>query len=486
MLLWVHAHGFTLYWGDAEAHLDNARRIIESRNPGYDQIGRIWLPMTQWLMLPFVGFDSLWRSGLAGAIPSAICFTAASAFLFAATRRIFGPAAACCATALFVLNPNALYLQSIPMMEAPFFAFFTGILFFTARYRETQSIGDLAGAGSMCLCASLTRYEGWLFLPLVTIYIFVASKRSPFLRAILFALFASLGVAWWLFHNWWLTNDILDFYRGPGSPNDIQAGRPYPGHGNWIVAMQYYFTAARLVVGWPLLWIGTVGVVAALWRRAFWPVVLLASWPAFFIWSIHSSSQPIHIPPLWPHSWYNTRYALAMLPVLAFGSSALLAGNKVGQAVSPAKMAPALVLLCAGFWLFHLDHENWICWKESEQNSIARRAWTYSAAQYLQYHARPNDTFFSAFNDITGIYREAGIHFRRTLTWDDSPEWQAAVNRPDLFLWEDWAIAQRGDPVDETIQRARSVGVRYDRMTEIVIQDALPIEIYHRHANPFR
>jgi hypothetical protein len=471
-LLWVHAHGFTLYWGDAEAHLNIARRIVEARSTGYDQLGEPWLPLTHLLMLPLVTFDSLWQSGLAGAIPSALCFIAATVLFFAATRRVLGSTAAWCAMALFVLNPNALYLQSIPMMEAPFFACLMGVLFFTVRYRDSQTIFDIAGAALMCLAGTLTRYEGWIFLPPVTIYIFVSSKKARIPKTLLFAAVASLGVAWWLFYNWWLAGDALDFYRGPNSSTAIQAGRPYPGHGDWRVAMQYYFTAARLVVGWPLLWIGGIGILAVLWRRAVWPAVLLASWPAFFIWSMHSSAQPIHIPTLWPHSWYNTRYALAMLPLLAFGASAIRH-----------KILPILIVLCAGFWLFHLDHTDWICWKESEQNSIARRAWTYTTALYLNYHARPTDTFFTTFGDVSGIFRQAGIHFKRTLTWDDNPEWQAAVNRPDLFLWEDWAIAQRGDAVDETIHRARALGVRYDLATEIIIKDALPIEIYHRHVD---
>ena len=478
-LLWVYAHGFTLYWGDAEAHLNIARRVVEARHTGYEELGEPWLPLTHVLMLPFVVYDPLWRSGLAGAIPNAFCFTVAAVFLYAATRRVLGTPAAWCAMALFVLNPNALYLQSIPMMEAPFFATLMGILFFTTRYRDTQSIADLVGVALMCLAASLTRYEGWIFIPFVTLYIFVNTRQGRIQKTLLFGVLASLGVVWWLFYNWWLSGDALDFYRGPSSSKAIQGDRPYPGHGNWRVAIQYYFTAAKLVTGWPLLWLGGIGLIAALWRRAVWPVAFLALWPVFFIWSMHSSAQPIHIPPLWPHSWYNTRYALAMLPLLAFGASALAHRMKALTAV-------AVILVGAGFWLFHADHENWICWKESEQNSIARRAWTHAAASYLEAHAQPTDTFFTTFGDVSGIFREAGIHFSRTLTWDDFPEWQAAVNRPDLFLWEDWVVAQCGDPVYETLNRARILGVHYDWAAEISVTGATPIEIYRRHEYSFR
>ena len=86
--------GWTLYYGDAEAHLNIARRVIDSRTPGYEQLGTAWLPLLHALMLPLVGSDTLWTSGLAGAIPPAICFVIGVTFLFAAVRRVFTSAAA--------------------------------------------------------------------------------------------------------------------------------------------------------------------------------------------------------------------------------------------------------------------------------------------------------------------------------------------------------------------------------------------------------
>src|SRR5207249_3349880 len=97
---WVDARGFTLYWGDAEAHLNSARRIVEARHTGYDQLGSPWLPLPHLLMLPFIGRDSLWQSGLAGAIPNAVCFTAAALLFFLTMRRLYGTASAWCAMAL--------------------------------------------------------------------------------------------------------------------------------------------------------------------------------------------------------------------------------------------------------------------------------------------------------------------------------------------------------------------------------------------------
>src|SRR3954451_21910780 len=85
----VYSNGWLLYYGDAEAHLNIARRIVDSRTPGYDQVGTSWLPLLHWLIVPFVRIDELWFNGLAGSVPAALSFVIGGAFLYAAVRRIF-------------------------------------------------------------------------------------------------------------------------------------------------------------------------------------------------------------------------------------------------------------------------------------------------------------------------------------------------------------------------------------------------------------
>ncbi|MES1258011.1 MAG: hypothetical protein ABUS51_06260, partial [Acidobacteriota bacterium] len=124
--------GATLYSGDAEAHLNIARRVVDSRTPGWVQLGTTWLPLPHLLMIPLVRRDWLWQTGLAGAIPSGFLMALAGTFLFAAMHRVFGvtlPAAA--AAAVFLLNPNTLYLGSIPMTEPALYASLFALLYFT-------------------------------------------------------------------------------------------------------------------------------------------------------------------------------------------------------------------------------------------------------------------------------------------------------------------------------------------------------------------
>src|SRR5260370_21384150 len=91
---WFYKNGYICYYGDAEAHLNIARRILDSRTPGRDQIRTVRLPLPHLLMLPFVANTRLWETGLAGTIPSVLCFVTAGMFLFAAAHRVFGSLAA--------------------------------------------------------------------------------------------------------------------------------------------------------------------------------------------------------------------------------------------------------------------------------------------------------------------------------------------------------------------------------------------------------
>jgi hypothetical protein len=468
------ARGCLLYYGDAEAHLNTARRIFDSTTPGFDQLGTPWLPLPHLLMLPLVRVDGLWRSGLAGAIPSAVCFVAAAVFLFAAVRRLFGsPAVALSAVALFALNPNVLYLQSIPMAEPVFWAALAALLYFTVRFGETGGWGSAIGAGCAACAASLARYEGWFLIPFVAVYL----ARRRVWAALVFCLIAVCGPLFWLGYNWWLTGDALYFYRGPGSAIVIQGRQSYPGRNDWRTALYYYRTAAELAAGPVLALAALAGAVAALIKRAFWPLFLLLLPGVFYVWSMHSSASPIFVPVLWPGTYYNSRYGTAALPLAALAASALVA------LVPPRARqwaAAALVAASIAPWILHPHPSNWVVWEESRVNSEARREWTRQAAEFLGPRYIPGSGILTMFGDVTGIYRAAGIPLRQTFTECNGLPWLAAVRRPELFLWQEWAVVRGGDEAQSAMTRAALRGIPYRLEKTIIVKGAPVVEIYRR------
>jgi len=490
-IAYFYQSGSTLYSGDAEAHLNIARRIVDSRTPGWSQIGTTWLPLPHLLMIPLVRNDWMWSTGLGGAIASGASMSIAAAFLFASVHRIFRSAAAAgAAVAVFLLNPNTLYLGSVPMTEPMFFAALFALLYFTVRFGETTGWGALIGAGIAGFAGALTRYEAWFLLPFAAAYILICGRRRRWIgvvvSCVVFCLIAGAAPALWLAHNRWYFGDPLYFYRGPYSALAIQGKSNYPGRGDWRVAAQYFFAAGKLVAGWPALVVGGGGVLVAAFlnvarRRAVWPLIFLTLPPIFYIWSIHSSGTPVFVPTLWPHSLYNIRYALAFLPLIAVGTAALVQITTPRFEKLAAVVAVAIAL--SPFLIHPTEHS--IVWREAEVNSRARRQWILQAAEFLRTSAGPNETFFTSFGELTAIYRTLGIPLRDTLTGDNDVEWAGAVARPDLFLHTDWAVVMGGDTAQGVIDKAWLHGPRYDLARRFTVRGAPAIEVYRRiYENP--
>jgi hypothetical protein len=479
-------NGWTLYYGDAEAHLNIARRILDSRTPGYEQIGTVWLPLPHALLLPLARDESAWQSGLAGAGPGTVAFVLACLFLFLTLRRLFGGHAPAFAGMLvFALNPNLLYLQAVPMSEPLFLGAALGAVYFLVVLAQSASSWPALPAGIFATLASLVRYEGWFLLPFLAVAAFAVAEGRRIRALVLFAIPAGFGPVYWFLHNAWCCGDWLEFYRGPWSAKAIYQRQlasgmeRYPGDGDWLTAARYFFEAARLAVGWPLAVAGVAGLVVCLKRRVWWPAAILALAPFFYIWSMVSSGTPIYVPHLYPFSSYNTRYGLALLPLLALGGAGL-------AALAPVRWrwlaAFGVVAGCSSPWLLTLSAESWICWKESQVNSEVRRRWTAEAAGYLRTHYRGGG-ILSSFGDLTGAVRAAGIPIRETLHEGNGPAWQAAMQRPELFLHEEWALAISGDSVATALLRSEGRGgPRYRCVKIMEFRGGPVIEVYRRES----
>jgi hypothetical protein len=479
----VWRQGWTLYYGDAEAHLNIARRLTDSRVTGVHQIGTVWLPLPHLLMAPLARRDPLWHNGLAGVLPSAAAFVAAGLFLFLGLRRLSGSqAAAAAGTAVFALNPNLLYLQSTPMTEPLALACLAGLFWFLVRFADSRRTLDAALAGALACAGTLTRYEIWFLLPFAALFVLWRGGAHRWRSALAFSLIAGAGPLWWLAHNAWFYGDPLEFWRGEWSARAIyqraleRGMARYPGDHDWKLAARYYLEAARLCAGQPLFWLSLAGVAAALRRWAAAALFFLLP-PSFYILSMYSSGTPIFVPHLWPYSYYNTRYGIAWLAVAALGAAALVS-------LAPRRWqrwaAAAVIAAGAGPWLARPEPAAWICWKESEVNSASRRQWTREAAAYMAARYRSGAGILLSFGDITGILRTARIPVRESLHEGDLTLFEASLARPDLFLWQEWVLCSPGDRVSRAMARLRPGPRRYECVRIYAARDSPGVEIWRR------
>jgi hypothetical protein len=181
--LHYHRLDLTLTHYDARGHLVVARRIFDSITPGWQQIGAVWLPLPHLLNAIPVQVDAFYRTGASAVAISVLAFAAATAAIAAIVLSLTGSApAAIAGAAVFVLNPNVLYLQSTPMTEPLLIALTTlAIARLVQSCRESGKSPQTTAAsesepwqvagvgprdrankvGSVFALACLTRYEAW-------------------------------------------------------------------------------------------------------------------------------------------------------------------------------------------------------------------------------------------------------------------------------------------------------------------------------------
>ena len=356
-LLWYYAHNQLLLYGDAVAHINIARRVVDTRSwlSSFFQFGTVWLPLQHVAMLPFVWNDQLWRSGIAGAVPGMMAYALGAAGIF---RLVSGRApryAACIAAAIYALNPNLLYLQTTAMNEPIFLAFFIwAIVYLDEMLRAAPNSAPtgpkgrsltreqaLERCGIMLAGAAWTRYDGWFVAAIMGAIVSVVAitwwrrtslpqRRRALAKSLVeFLLLNALIPVFWLAYNHRVSGRAMDWANGPYSAKAIAAqttqrgAPPYPGEGHPITAATYLMKAGQLNVGSApagrlLLSLAILGTVVAIRRFRQYKVWLLLWLPLpFYALSIAYGSVPIFIPVWWPFSYYNVRYGLELLPVFA-------------------------------------------------------------------------------------------------------------------------------------------------------------------------
>jgi hypothetical protein len=301
----------------------------------------VWLPLPHILLLPFVQVYSWWANGIAGVIPSALAYMAACAGIYRLARHWLAPTPSALALAFFALNPNLLYLQTTAMTEPLFVCEMVWVAVWLVEWRASLDADAKQSRRLLCMiavaliAAIFTRYDGWIMALVAWSCMGLALARRGKLRSLTFWIASVLIVAApiaWFVYNAVGFGDWLYFARGPYSAKAIElrtmshgAGPPHPGwHNPWVSLLFFVkvaeMDAAAAAWGNVLLLVSLLGTAWA-WlterNRAFtWALLLWFPVP-FYAYSVSYGSVPIFLPPWWPHSWYNTRYGMELLPALA-------------------------------------------------------------------------------------------------------------------------------------------------------------------------
>lgn len=359
----VYNNGHVLAYNDAISHQMIARRVVESNNPGAAQLGSVWPPLTHVLMLPLIMFDSLYYSGIAGAVISMLAFVASVGLMYKILHRLTGTRVAGVAAAgVFAANANILYMQSTPMTELPLYAALLGMVYCLQVWADNKKYVYLVAAGVSAFAATLIRYESWIILAVLTVVALVTAWRERLHgivgrqrlgRAsdlmIAFGYMAFAGIGAWLLWNQILFGDFMAFQGGEYAKPALWLTSNEPAIGNLALSVKTFYYATIENVPWPILVAALIGLYAfvmiemvkgKLHSRSLIAPSLLSIIP-FFIYAIYSGQRPLHVLQT-NDSLYNVRFGLIMaIPAALFAGYAvsLFRKTKLPQAVLAALIA---------------------------------------------------------------------------------------------------------------------------------------------------
>ncbi len=490
------SRGLTDIYGDAIAHMEGARRIFDSLTPGYPEIGSVWLPLFHLLAAPLAINDYLWRTGLGGSLISTGAFVATGWLLFRlATEMNRSVAAGIVALAVVLLCPNYLYLVSTPLTEPLALLWSVLVVYGLFRYRESGKLQPLLLAAAAAFLGTLTRYDEWYVLPFAALFILLArgdSWETRIRRTVIFSVIAGAGPVLWLLHNAYRFGNPLEFYNGPFSAKAIYAhqlattGFPYPTDGKVLLSARYYIEDLKLVMGaWPLelAVLGLIACVASTRDLARRSAVFLFLVPLpFYINAMAYAAIPLYVPTLFPHTYYNIRYGLEMIPAVALSASFILSW-RLPNRVRYGLLAALLVVLGAqAASMASGGSHKLVVVKEGILNNPCRSKLQQAIIRFLR-GRYDGQRILVAVGEWPCVMPEVGIDYRDTISETNEKFW--AKMRTDPERWVEWIIRGQGDAVDELMRAYPQAFKDFALVDEAKFPGEGSLEIYRRRSPGF-
>ncbi|MEI2720792.1 MAG: phospholipid carrier-dependent glycosyltransferase [Gemmatimonadales bacterium] len=477
----AHQRNLVFAFWDAQAHLDIARRVVDSVTPGLQMLGTVWLPVPHLLLLPFTLVDAWWWNGLAGGLVGLAAFVVIAISVHSILIRRTGQATmAWIGTLLVVANPSLLYLQTTAMTEPLLLAFLTASVAALDQWADVeQPGGSLALAGWCAALAVGTRYDGWFYVMVATpVVAWLAHARGEgwFRAGWRFGWPSAAMVAIWLGYNGYYFGDPLAFQRGAWSAQSQQAALAaqglLPTKGHLGTSIATYLGAVGLSSGMVL---GAAGLVALLLllprlRRSAGALLLYAALP-FNILALVGGQSALSLPWSEPPGMANLRYGLMLLPALAVGltlAAAQLARRGPAWQRGTLLALGVIVLAQGGLWTLAGTRQigalrEGLAIRDGDPRQQAASDWL--AAQY--------DRGRVLVDQAVNISPRSRIALRDRIyswTWQLGP---AALAAPDQAV--DWVVVDRRarpNVVADAITSRPSFTERFDRRFE---QDGLEI-----------
>lgn len=460
-----HSLSLTTAYNDSMSHLNLARLVIDNKEPGFSQIGGVWLPLNHVLPLVLIWNDWAWHSGFAGSIFSMIAFALSGILVYKIINLLVkNTAAALIGTLAFVANLNLLYLQSTPMTEPLYLFFFLGSVYYIFKWFAESKTKYLPLIGLFSFLQVLTRYDGWFVVGfeclIFAIFEFIYSNKNlkeTFGKLVIIGVPIAFGIGLWLLWNLLIFKDPLFFALGPYSAHaqqkTIDSASPLITKGNFEVSFQAYLYAVIDNIGVVLTAISQIGLVALIFAKnqifkkigvRLLLILLLYSPIIFNILALYLGFSILNVPELnWNPSndpqavWFNVRYGIMALPVVAIS---------LGMLASRSRTFLVICLMLIMVQTAMTYNSGIITIIDGTRGSSS--FYNDDIVKYLKKEVKPNENVLLAVSFFNPVAFKSGIQLSQIIHEGVSRQWPYAIQNPEHYVtWIVMANGKIGDPV---------------------------------------
>jgi hypothetical protein len=446
-------HGDILLYGDARSHVNIAREVFDNLTPGFVQLGGVWPFLFHILELPFVTNNFLWRTGLAGSIVSAIAFIGSGTFVFKLVKEITGKTLpGLLAFLVFGLNPNILYMQSIPMTEMWMMFAFIGSVYYLYKWFKTGNTTSLVGSAFFVFLGTWVRYDAWFLVAaeMATIALWMKFKvkgKDVMGKVILFGFGGCFGIILWVLWNYLIWGNPVYFLLGQNvsahaQQSELQAIGQLPAKHNALISFLTYLWDCIDIAGIVSIIISGAAFLFLIIKNRITAenvvIFLLLSLFVFNVISLYLGFTAIFIPQVNPETAiWNVRFGLTILffvsiaPFLLFPKKAFV------------NVIIFLIMISNSCYLVY--SKNIITYNEAVSGNGAFNSNDMPLAEWFNKNYDNGMTLIS-FTPNNPLAQAIGLPLKIYVHEGTRKYWTSALNDPEKTI--KWIIVSQGDLID--------------------------------------
>ncbi len=430
---------------DAIFRTEAARRFLDATYPGFiNQIGTVWLPIPNIIMMPLASVDYLWYSGLCGSIINFCAFVVSSVSIYLLiklyTQNSF---ASFYGFIVFILNYNILYFQTTAMTEVMYLCFIILLIHFSSKWIFENKYRFLFYASIFSALAAGTRYDAWPIFgasSLLLLIIVIKLKRSFLKSMLLYNILPLMFLFLWFYYNWIFFGDIFEFSRGKFSTLAQlkyyeDAGRLLTKH-NFLLSLKVTISSISSYSGLLIALLGLSGFSLYFWKHKkdiskYFPFIFLLAFPASLI-LLYLGQLIIELPNSNPPGYFNSRYGLYIFPGISFFAGILVYYvNQLNDQSKKLILTSVVIILFISQSLFSFS------WYPSHIPALAEAKYSFSkpsvdVAEFLKINYDGEKLLYDGA--IFAIYPWAKVNLKDRITFHTKELGEKAMKNPVPYV----------------------------------------------------